>query len=373
MGVQERAEKTSSDTVGFAFCRSHHLSAQRNGYPWGRVQVNNACFVWIYLCRDQTVWHSIVCVSLGSKYCPAGCLTSTEEISGTIPNGYREVSVNNLRTFIYSMCFLFVAVLNTFPGESWCPVVSCCLVTMPTVTPQEQLVFAYSCFHGLSLPPPISVLLVCTSFRLIHWDPLFSSLCKRAPALWTCESWTDDLTAPPLHVRSWVPSLWLMTSCSELGVCWGERREWGVVAGWLENREEIWGVLQGARCPTGTEEGQGQRVKGRWDNSLDENNNPLIQSSCERVLSGAVCRVCVLERQKAREWVSVSEELEKTCVCVCKWLIHAFSRCVCVCVSVSLGCNILIGEAYLGISRPNQSSPPQVTFSCFNPFQRFLI
>lgn len=27
-----------------------------------------------------------------SKYCPAGCLTSTEEISGTIPNGYRESS-----------------------------------------------------------------------------------------------------------------------------------------------------------------------------------------------------------------------------------------------------------------------------------------
>ncbi|XP_034740602.1 discoidin, CUB and LCCL domain-containing protein 2 [Etheostoma cragini] len=26
------------------------------------------------------------------KYCPAGCLTSTEEISGTIPNGYRESS-----------------------------------------------------------------------------------------------------------------------------------------------------------------------------------------------------------------------------------------------------------------------------------------
>uniref|UniRef100_A0A3Q1B4V9 Discoidin, CUB and LCCL domain containing 2 n=1 Tax=Amphiprion ocellaris TaxID=80972 RepID=A0A3Q1B4V9_AMPOC len=27
-----------------------------------------------------------------SKYCPAGCLTSTEEISGTVPNGYRESS-----------------------------------------------------------------------------------------------------------------------------------------------------------------------------------------------------------------------------------------------------------------------------------------
>ncbi|XP_038155598.1 discoidin, CUB and LCCL domain-containing protein 2 isoform X1 [Cyprinodon tularosa] len=27
-----------------------------------------------------------------SKYCPAGCLTSTEKISGTIPNGYRESS-----------------------------------------------------------------------------------------------------------------------------------------------------------------------------------------------------------------------------------------------------------------------------------------
>ncbi|CAK6959178.1 discoidin%2C CUB and LCCL domain-containing protein 2 [Scomber scombrus] len=27
-----------------------------------------------------------------SKFCPAGCLTSTEEISGTIPNGYRESS-----------------------------------------------------------------------------------------------------------------------------------------------------------------------------------------------------------------------------------------------------------------------------------------
>lgn len=27
-----------------------------------------------------------------SKYCPAGCLTSTEEISGTIPNGYRDSS-----------------------------------------------------------------------------------------------------------------------------------------------------------------------------------------------------------------------------------------------------------------------------------------
>ncbi|KAM3607818.1 uncharacterized protein V6R79_014463 [Siganus canaliculatus] len=27
-----------------------------------------------------------------SKYCPAGCLTSTQEVSGTIPNGYRESS-----------------------------------------------------------------------------------------------------------------------------------------------------------------------------------------------------------------------------------------------------------------------------------------
>uniref|UniRef100_A0A8C9Y691 Discoidin, CUB and LCCL domain containing 2 n=1 Tax=Sander lucioperca TaxID=283035 RepID=A0A8C9Y691_SANLU len=43
----------------------------------------------------STTEHSdilIVCLFLLSKYCPAGCLTSTEEISGTIPNGYRESS-----------------------------------------------------------------------------------------------------------------------------------------------------------------------------------------------------------------------------------------------------------------------------------------
>ena len=144
-------------------------------------------------------------------------------------------------------------------------------------------------------------------------------------------------------------------------VCWGERREWGVVAGWREHREEIWGVLQGARCPTGTEEGQGQRVKGRWDNSLDENNNPLIQSSCERVLSGAVCRVCVLERQKAGEWVSVSEDLEKTCVCASDSFMLVFSRCVC----VSQGCNILIGEAYLRDQPPHPEQPPTGHFLLF--------
>uniref|UniRef100_A0A3Q3ILT0 CUB domain-containing protein n=1 Tax=Monopterus albus TaxID=43700 RepID=A0A3Q3ILT0_MONAL len=37
-----------------------------------------------------------------SKYCPAGCLTSTEEISGTIPNGYRECMAR-----ISNLCFLF--------------------------------------------------------------------------------------------------------------------------------------------------------------------------------------------------------------------------------------------------------------------------
>ncbi|MED6234867.1 hypothetical protein ATANTOWER_005660 [Ataeniobius toweri] len=50
----------------------------------------------------STTEHSdlITCLDKGSdfpeaefsKYCPAGCLTSTEEISGTVPNGYREVS-----------------------------------------------------------------------------------------------------------------------------------------------------------------------------------------------------------------------------------------------------------------------------------------
>ncbi|KAM4730766.1 discoidin, CUB and LCCL domain-containing protein 2 [Anableps anableps] len=50
----------------------------------------------------STTEHSdlITCLDKGSdfpeaefsKYCPAGCLTSTEEISGTIPNGYRESS-----------------------------------------------------------------------------------------------------------------------------------------------------------------------------------------------------------------------------------------------------------------------------------------
>ena len=44
-----------------------------------------------------------------------------------------------------------------------------------------------------------------------------------------CESWTDDLTAPPLHVRSWAPSLWLMTSCSELWVLLKGKREGGVL------------------------------------------------------------------------------------------------------------------------------------------------
>ncbi|MED6267181.1 Discoidin, CUB and LCCL domain-containing protein 2 [Characodon lateralis] len=50
----------------------------------------------------STTEHSdlITCLDKGSdfpeaefsKYCPAGCLTSTEEISGTVPNGYRESS-----------------------------------------------------------------------------------------------------------------------------------------------------------------------------------------------------------------------------------------------------------------------------------------
>lgn len=77
----------------------------------------------------------------------------------------------------------------------------------------------YSCFHGLVLPPPITVLQACTSLLFDSARSSFSSLCKRAPCSVVCKSWADDLTAPPLRVRSWVASLWLMTSCSELGVC----------------------------------------------------------------------------------------------------------------------------------------------------------
>uniref|UniRef100_A0A8C5GH25 Discoidin, CUB and LCCL domain containing 2 n=1 Tax=Gouania willdenowi TaxID=441366 RepID=A0A8C5GH25_GOUWI len=54
-----------------------------------------------YLSYSSTLHTDLItCVDKGSdfpeaefsKYCPAGCLTSTEEISGTIPNGYRESS-----------------------------------------------------------------------------------------------------------------------------------------------------------------------------------------------------------------------------------------------------------------------------------------
>lgn len=52
-----------------------------------------------------------------------------------------------------------------------------------------------------------------------------------------------------------------------------------------------WGTL------TGTEEGQGQRVRRRWDNSLDEIISPVIHSSCKRVQSWTLDSVCVRERK----------------------------------------------------------------------------
>uniref|UniRef100_A0A3Q2YK19 Discoidin, CUB and LCCL domain containing 2 n=1 Tax=Hippocampus comes TaxID=109280 RepID=A0A3Q2YK19_HIPCM len=52
-----------------------------------------------YLSYSTTEHTLITCLHKGSdfpeaefKYCPAGCLTSTQEVSGTIPNGYRESS-----------------------------------------------------------------------------------------------------------------------------------------------------------------------------------------------------------------------------------------------------------------------------------------
>lgn len=66
-----------------------------------------------------------------------------------------------------------------------------------------------------------------------------------------CESRTDDLTAPPAALE-------VMGAESLADVLMLRAR--GLLKG---GREERWGVLQGVNCPTGTEEGQGQRVKGR--------------------------------------------------------------------------------------------------------------
>uniref|UniRef100_A0A3Q2V883 CUB domain-containing protein n=1 Tax=Haplochromis burtoni TaxID=8153 RepID=A0A3Q2V883_HAPBU len=91
------------------------------------------------------------------KYCPAGCLTSTEEISGTIPNGYREVGTRP----VYAQTYTCIAFIYVFLATS------------------------YLCEGG-----------------------------ERSGG--SNVSWIDDLTAPPLRVRSRALSLWLMTSCLEL-------------------------------------------------------------------------------------------------------------------------------------------------------------
>lgn len=55
------------------------------------------------------------CHSLFRKYCPAGCLTSTEEISGTIPNGYREVG----RRPVYAQTYTCIAFIYVFLATSY--------------------------------------------------------------------------------------------------------------------------------------------------------------------------------------------------------------------------------------------------------------
>lgn len=211
----------------FFLCRFNHLPRQRIRFPRGRVQVNALCFALIlfsFLFKDQTDTHGVFVLFLHSKYCPAGCLTSTEKISGTTPNGYREVS--------------------------------------------------------------------------------------------TAMSWFDDLTEP-LCCRSQLLSLLMMTSLVlfflELFFVAGRWREG---CSWQMGRQggARGRALQGARRPTGTEEGQGHWVKGRLDNSLAENNNPVIQSSCRRAPSRAVCWV-FLERQKPAEWVNVAKMLEERVAC----------------------------------------------------------
>lgn len=88
--------RRSSDIL-FAFCRSNHLPGQRNRFPRGRVQVNNAGFVRMFVLQSSRPTFTasfFFFLSTLSKYCPAGCLTSVEKISGTVPNGYREASMS---------------------------------------------------------------------------------------------------------------------------------------------------------------------------------------------------------------------------------------------------------------------------------------
>lgn len=154
--------------------------------------------------------------SLFSKYCPAGCLTSAQEISGTIPNGYREVSVYSMYMYTNCRCFLFFHLQHHVSGRVMAP--SGLLRARPPPQTNTSSLFAKSYFHNLCF-------IICLihgnalSLHIFQFDSVrafFFMSCVTPPMV--CKSWADDLTAPPLCVRSWVQSLWLMTSCSELEV-----------------------------------------------------------------------------------------------------------------------------------------------------------
>lgn len=132
-------------------------------------------------------------------------------------------------------------------------------------------------------------------------------------------SHTDDLTAPPAvleilwhQVSDWWPHVQRLRFLL---------REGGVECCWLMGERR---AVLGVRHPIGTEEGQGQRVKGSWGNSLAQNNNLLIQSSCERVLQS-----CVLNESV---WLRGWSLWLHPCFFCCKWFIHAcvLEECVCV-------------------------------------------
>lgn len=141
---------------------------------------------------------------LPSKYCPAGCLTSTEEISGTIPNGYREVSAFTTRmhvlcaSAVFPLLFLVTVFSITFAGESRRPHRSPAVGLQPLLRPpHHQLLLT----HVFCLS---AVLQVCVSSRLIQSGPTSSLVNMGRVGVGggsvVCESRADDLTAPPCCV-----------------------------------------------------------------------------------------------------------------------------------------------------------------------------
>lgn len=224
----------------FAFCRSNHLPGQRNWFPRGRVQVNRVCFVSI-----------CAAIILSDALCVFLCLC---------------LSVNTVLLAAWRRRVRFLELFQTVT-ERWVPAEQ--LHTFRGLVLSRWSLFAYWGGYG--------------SVRMLHISP-FLKLC----GMWVLFWWPHSPPAAPELMGAESPADDLMLGAlSELRKGEMDRkreREGGVLLADGEDREERRGVLQGARCPTGTEEGQGQRVKGRWDNSLAENNKPLIQSSCRRVL-----------------------------------------------------------------------------------------